>query len=428
MSACTVDEIVDALHAVRRTLVAAIAPTSDPLQPRVLARELDVNRGLAWRVSRAIAQPSPSAMLQALPRPKSLAILLQACAARGVPSPAIEAASQAIDGLEDLLERIGEPRRSVPSLIIAAGLDGPGGPHFSTARQRLFEGARILWGVEAAVGVRLLVVWPGAPGTLDAALVRATVDLTSLRHGSWPVSYARTVTERNEVKPLTERSLEQRPIDEDGAEDLPFIRRFCSPQDLTVTCDEARGMLRYLVTPPGVGSANRVTCVLGTVTPNLFDEGAAGADPRSHMMMILETPLHRCQFDLLVRDDVEFATAPRVILCDRLTRPHGFEFAKLESERLPLEGELEEMGTVPAALATPDMPWYPDLVQHVLDRLDMAPERFRALRWELRHPPISTAAMLQFQAARRPAGPPQQGSDHRRQAPAGRVRSGTRRP
>lgn len=395
-STSSAEAIVAAVHEVRDALSKALSSVTDPQQPRNMSRQLEINRGLAWRVSRAVTETRASEALRSLPRPKSLRILLDACGRCGAPATVLERARAAILALEETLSRCGEERRSVPVLIVASGLDGAAGSHFASARQQLFDGARIIWGVEAETILRLVLVWPGSPGELNSAVVRATVDLTALRHGPWPVTYQRSVSERNEETSLTDRS-----IDDEAGTGLPFIARFCSPRSLPVRIDESRGMRRYEVTPATIGRSGRLTCVLGSSSNDTFEEASDAADPPASMMTIIETPTRRLQLDLMVHDDLELTRPSRVLFCDRLTRPHGFELDRLDAERLPLDGVPEAMGRGAAAMATARLPWHVDLIEHVTSRLGLDPERFVGYRHETTYPPISTAALLQFWAARR---------------------------
>lgn len=388
-----------AVHEVREALSEALSSVTDPRQPRNMSRQLDINRGLAWRVSRSITEARASESLRALPRPKSLRILLEACGRCGASATALSRAETAIAALEDALTRCGEDRRSIPVLIVASGLDsdpdGASGTRFASARQHLFDGARIIWGVEAEIVLRLVLVWPGSPGELNAAIVRATIDLTALRQGPWPITYSRAVSEANEEKPIA-----QHPIDDDDGTGLPFMPRFCSPRSLPVRVDDSRGMRRYEVTPPTVGRAGKVTCVLGSTSDNMFLE-AGREDAPASVMTIVETPMRRLQLDLMVRDDLELTRPSRVVFCDRLTQPHGFNLERIDAERLPLDGVPDALGRGAAAMATARIPWYVDLIEHVTTRLGLDPDRFVGYRHETTYPPIATAALLQFWAASR---------------------------
>jgi len=395
-----IEQIAVATRAVRSSLRAALDGVGSPDRSRLMARELGINRGLAWRVAKALATTSASELLRALPRPKSMAVLLDACLIRGAREQDVACARDALKALEDALTACGEDRGSVPVLLVASGFDGEQCAHFASSRHQLFEGARILWGAEADLGLRLVIAWPGSNGELNGALVRATLGLAVLRPGAWTISYSRFVDEENREQLLGERPIDEPATSAAGAE-LPLMERFCSPRPLHVTVDESRGIRRYMVTPTAIGRAGELNCVLGTWAPNQYWEATRPEDPGSSVMTIVETPMRRLQLDLLLHPDVALLRSSRVIVCDRLTRPHGFDLSRIEQERLPLDGTPQSLGRGVTAMATPRIAWYEELLAHVGGRLGLELDRFRGWRHEMTYPPIATAAILQFWAARR---------------------------
>lgn len=414
VAAC-VHALQDALH---RTLVDLEVAG----QPRIMARRLDINRGLAWRISRALAERSAGDALRVLPRAKSLGLLLDACAEEGAKPESVEHARTAVVELEAAIVASGEDRRSLPVLLVASGTvhEEDGTPHFDSARQQLFEGARVIWGVEVEVGFRLVVIWPTArgadgarspdagPPALHGAIIRGTVGLSTLRPDRWPIAYAQSVSGENQVVRHGER-----PLDPDSDLEVPLMRRFCEPRSLAIHPSESRGMRRFEVKPGAVGRAGRLTCVLGTAldapyeerpssapgdVPGLNDGGTA---PSGALMMIIETPIRRLIVDLLVHRDLELTRPGEVTFCDRLTRTHGYHLAHVAGERLPLDGTPVELGRGAQAMATSQVPWYPELVSHVATRLGFSADDFTGHRFECSHPPIASAALLHFWARRR---------------------------
>jgi hypothetical protein len=368
-----------------------------------MARELGINRGLAWRVAKALSSPSASELLRALPRPKSMGVLLSACLSRGVSVELVERARQALSELEEAQAASGEDRRLIPVLLVASGIDGEQGAGFASSRQQLFEGARVLWGAEADLGLRLVIIWPGSTGELNGAVIRATIGLTALRPVPWTISYSRSVDQENREQQHVERPIDPA-ADAHASMGLPLLHRFCAPRPLDVRIDDSRGIRRYVVMPSTVGRAGEMTCVLGTWASDQFWESPRPEDTATSVMMIMETPMRRLQFDLLVHPALTLTRSSRVIFCDRLTRPHGFDRSRIEQERIPLDGEPEAMGCGVAAMAMARLPWYGDLLSHVSGRLQLDLDRFSGWRYELSYPPIATAALLQFWAARRAAG------------------------
>lgn len=419
--AATIVRVAACVRALQAALREVVADLADPEHPRTMARRLDINRGLAWRIARALSDRSAGDALKALPRSKSLHVFIDACARCGAPAAAVEGARGAVAAMEESIAACSEERRSLPVLLVGAGDSGEqdGTPHFQTARQQLFEGARVLWGVEVDVGFRLAVIWPTAPHTdasqpsdagppaLHGAIIRGTVGLSTLRPERWPIAYAQIVSGENQVVRHGERS-----IDPDSPLEVPLIRRFCEPRSLAIHSTESRGMRRYEVSPRAVGRAGRLTCVLGTALDAPYEERPSsapgdvpgpndgGSAPSGALMMIIETPIRRLIVDLLVHRDLELTRPGEVTFCDRLTRPHGYHLAHVGDERLPLDGTPQRLGRGAEAMATSHVPWYPELVSHVATRLGFSADDFTGHRFECTHPPIASAALLHFWARR----------------------------
>lgn len=373
----------------------------DPTRPRLLAKRLGVNRGLAWRIAGVLSEPGAGEALRKLPRSKSLRAFLDACSMAGGAADAIARAEQAVRTLDDAITASGEERRAIPVLIVSSGLDGQGLAPFPTARQHLFDGARVIWGAEAEMGFRLAMLWPGSPGRVHAAIVKGLVNLELLRHGRWPIAYARNVSGTNETKDVAER-----PIDPNSTLSLPLIEAFCSPKpfrsSIQLQSEQSREMTRFEVDPQALGRSGRTTVVLGTVIEDVYDE-VEDHLPTGAFMMIMETPIQRLQFDLLAHRDLELVRPSELTFCDRLTRPHGYFPAELDSQRLPLDAAPEALDGASPDLRSPFMPWYADLVAHVAQHIGLSLTDFSGYRHELAYPPIASAALMHFWPRRRQA-------------------------
>jgi hypothetical protein len=101
--------------------------------------------------------------------------------------------------------------------------------------------------------------------------------------------------------------------------------------------------------------------------------------------------------DTFVHKSLDMPGPPRVLLVDRLTRPHGYNEDEIEREALPIEASVRRLGPGSAGAVTPHLPWYPRMVERVCSRLNFAPDDFLAHRMEMVYPPIPTALVARFQ-------------------------------
>ena len=78
-------------------------------------------------------------------------------------------------------------------------------------------------------------------------------------------------------------------------------------------------------------------------------------------LVVMDTPVERVMFDTFVHKSLGMSGAPRVLLVDRLTRPHGFNEEEIESEALPIAPMVRPLGPGSAGTVTPHVSWYPQI-------------------------------------------------------------------
>src|SRR5437763_4326051 len=98
-------DVKSALAKVRGALAAVVSSSgADPDAPQEMAKRLDVDKNLAWRISRVIREPDPYAAVQHLPGEEGLKIFIRSTRKAGAARERIELLRSAVDELDRVVE------------------------------------------------------------------------------------------------------------------------------------------------------------------------------------------------------------------------------------------------------------------------------------------------------------------------------------
>lgn len=389
-----IEAVRGAVHGARAALASVLeAAGVDATKTRETARALNLNRGLVWRVSRAVGAEDDVTAAANLPGQVGLDRLLDACRERGVSGEMLETVRVAVRRFHEVASNGFGDRRTLEILLANSG-ERSTSLDLESARRAMFDGGCAVWGVRAEVRLRNMFLFPSRedPSRLDEAGVAGYVGLRRLRKVPWPVSYQAVYTDSGDADAPT---LDL--IDEGGTANssLPLLREFCSPADLSVNLARTSRGVRHELPPTADFGADPVTCVFGAIYRRLYTARSTESCRVAGSLVVMDTPVERVMVDCFVHRSLELAP-PSVALVDRLTRPHGFNADELAQESLPFEVQPRRLGPGSAASVTPQLPWYPRLVDRVCARIGHTADEFVAYRVEMVYPPIPTALIVQF--------------------------------
>jgi len=379
-----------------RAAFAALLHTAgvDPAKIRASARLLDLNRGLMWRVAKVVQATDDATAALNIPGRSATRQLLEASRKRGSPAEVIRSVLDAVREFEAVVERQSGDRKMLAVLLANADTE-PQSDQFESARREMFNGACAVWGVRARVRLRTVFLWPGArnPDTHDVLDVVGYVGFQRLRAVAWPVAYQTIVSDAGaRVRP------EREPVDPDGIAvgDLAFINAFCSSPLPQLRALESRNVTRYELPVGPVGNTDITTCVFGSISRNIWSRYRTEEDRYAAFMSTMSTPVERTMIDVFAHRDLELDDPPEVILCDRLTRPQGYDADDVELERLPLVTQPRRLGQGIGGTVTSHVPWYSEMIDFLCRRIGSPRDDFIGYRCEMTYPPIPTALLARF--------------------------------
>lgn len=401
------DDLIASFHIARAEIASLFALVGlDPTKTRESARELGLNRGLTWRLTRVVRESNPQLVVSDVPRLPSMARFFEACRQRGAPQEAIDAASVALHHFEEALSRCSGDRKTLSMLMANQREAKAPSAEREKARRMLFDGACGVWGVQAQVRFVSVFLFPSAedPAMLDVGHVNGFVGLRRLRPGPVTLSHEAVHKSTGEARTFLKEPLDNADL---ANRQLRLLREFCSPPSLDIHIVRAGEYDRFELAPGPVGNAGLSTCVFGTRMPQLFPRYSAEPDTAG-FLVLLTTPVERVVFDMYLHRDLGVRTAPAAQLLDRLNYPHANVESEFARQSLPLSETPQLLPAGLAGVTCPQIPWYPRMVRSVMERLGKSIDDFIGSRFELAYPPISTTLSRRFDLFPAPGSTPSQ--------------------
>lgn len=390
----TLESVISAFHRARAEVASLFALVGvDPTKTRESARELGLNRGLTWRLTRMVQESNPALAASDVPGGPSMAKFLDACRQKGAPERAIDSAQAALAEFEEALAACSGDRKTLAMLMANHG-DVKATAEAEKARRKLFEGACGVWGVQARIRFVTVFVFPSPddPNMLDAGHVNGFVGFRRLRTQAVPLSYEAVHKSTGEAIKFSKE-----PLDPSGPGEgrSQVYKMFSSPPEPDIRMVESGGYRRFELASGPVGNEGLTTCVFGTRLRKLYDRYSATPETAG-FMVLLNLPVERVLFDMFIHRDLDVASAPRTQLLDRLLFPHVNNEADFDRQSLPLAEQTQRLPEGLAGTLCPYMSWYSNMVSDVTNKLNKPIDEFTGWRFEMMYPPVATTLSRRF--------------------------------
>lgn len=369
-----------------------LAVGADPNSPQTISRHVGVNKNLAWKVSKIIVTDDPTAALQQMPGAAGVRIFLEKLEKKGVRAPLLEAAREAVEAYDRLIEVHSGDRTTLEMMgseLSAAGRRQRDEYH----RKLLFQGSSYVLGAQARVSMKLGVTGPGAgDGLLDFVSVSGLIDFRRLRGDvTWVMAARHSINDDGSMMSSSASdAVDPRFADQKLA---PLMGDFCS-QPLPELRRFVDGpMLRYELVEGPVGNTGALSCVVGTIQRGIPYYHAPENEWGVHLASC-DIPAELLVLDLFFHKDFTFAASPETILYThqamQIPEPQRDRF------RLPLNDRLQDLGMGALPPATPEVPRYRQLVKSVFERTGWNADEFFGFRMKIAYPAYPTALVLRY--------------------------------
>ena len=370
---------------------------ADPTCPQDVSRAFRLNKTLTWNIAKLLEAPDGLAAVPHVPGTASIEKVLRATSDRGASKDAQSQVREAARDFERMIEvHVGD--RATLDLIID-GLGSNGNPGLELSRKRAFLGNSGIYGVQAKTNMTSVFLAPNRddPDQIDMVMLRGYVGLRRLRPAvRLPIFRLRQWSKEGQAI----GSQKWEPI-EPGASD-PFLSEFNRdelPEIQAVECAEGTD---YVLQPGPIG--NR-----GAFDLFFCDMLRAGAcryqtpeDKTGEFGLTLTVPTEQVVFDLIAHRDIAYALDAQAMVYAYFFAAGQHEGDWDDASRLPIRQQPVEIAGSPPAVATPLVPRYADIHQHIYDRLGWSASEFRGVRYSMKYMPLGASVVLRFDLPNRP--------------------------
>jgi len=394
------EDLTHSFHDLRTTLRGVMDSVGvDATAPGELARQLGLNRNLTWKLAKFIGTTDLFAALQHLPGDEGIEIATAAMKRVGAPDRVLDRFAKARARLDEVI-RVHAGDRATMELILDSMGGAGSGDRLEQSRKLAFRGNSGLWGLQARVRTTTTFIAPSRtdPELLDLAIVGGVVDFRRLRPGiRWPLFRPRQY--QNDGTPIVLGPNEEAidPASNDPSSPM-LIHEFCSDNLPEIRAVKGRMGVDYEMGDGPVGNLGAFTCYFGRIVRRGPCRYHTSDEPYVDLLSHVTMPVETMIFDLIVHQELAYLMKPRVML---LASTDGVGPGNAE-QSIPLEARPTELSGRPPLLGTPLVPRYDELTAMVFRRGGWNPRDFRALRIEIKYPPMHAVTVLRGELPKAP--------------------------
>lgn len=370
-----------------------VALGANPEEPQAVARRFGMHRNLAWKLTRVMRSQGAGGVLQYLPGNQGIERAIEAFRAAGAPEARLASVQRAQAEFDAMVELHAGDRATLELMLDSLGLEGENDA-LEASRLMAFRGNSGIWGIQARTRLRtdFIAPNPAEPELLDLVQISALIDLRRFRpDATWPLFHR---SQYNDDGSRREARIE--PIDATAGdhEDSMLWREFCSERGPEIRVVPTRLGSRYELIGQTIGNRGKTTCVQGGVTRKFAPRFRDELNTRGDFSAQINAPTQHLVFDLIVHRDLADEIQPEALVLQSGTSEPG-QYA--DAARIPCPERLRVLDSVPPRLSTPLFKRYAELANRVYERMAWHPDDFRALRYEMKCPPLHSVVLLHYE-------------------------------
>lgn len=391
-----------AMNGLRNALAALLdSVEADPSVPRRLARQLGVNKNLAWKAAKIVSTADAAEAVPHVPGRAGMKIFLEAMERAGASDAALSSAREACDAFDRMVELHAGDRGTLELMVGSSFASDAIAPLQEANRKLAFQGNSATWGVQARVRFGAQFIAPSSedPEQLDYASIGGLSDFRRLRgDAKWPLSfnvrYNIDGTRCDSVATPIERSLE-------SVDGPAFLLDHCSDPLPAIRAKEVPLGTVYELCEGEVGNTAAFSCAFGWFVRKLESVWGEPGCTETCFEIPLNTPVELATMDVLVHRDIKWQLPPKLVVRSRMEIGVGSHDATDSTYTLPSPSSLEELPDR-SAIANSEVPRWGEMLGQVCERLDWNLDDFRVFRLALRYPPIPTEPSVVIEKRLRP--------------------------
>ncbi len=372
----------------------------DPQDAQELTRACGLNKNLAWKVAKLIQSEDPAKAIQQIPGSSGVSIFLRKMENAGACSELLRTAREAVYDFDELV-RLHSGDRATLEMMGSVLSDSGRQQRDEYHRKLLFQGGSYVWGVQARVMLKVGVIGPGSePGLVDFLSLSAVIAFRRLRPDvTWTMAARRAHSDDgNSMCPPAPEPIDPR---SDGDDNAPLMLDFCSRPLPQLRRVAATTGINFELPEGPVGNTSALTCVTGTIQ-RCLPLYRSPSDTMGIHQVICDLPAELLIFDLFVHNSFTFAIPPSMALYSDLSIYGPHRVSTSDSKRLPLHETLQDLGSGPLPVATPDVANYNQMVKAMFDRVEWSPSDFHGHRVKIAYPACPASVTLSYELPNAP--------------------------
>jgi hypothetical protein len=392
----------DATHALLQLRVAIASIFDTYAGPDARARDIEAALGLdkklAWRLHKFVREPEVLAASKHLPSQIGVEIVLGVAEKKSAPKAMLDGVRQAYESYQHVIKSHAGERVSM-EMMLASASPASRMSAMQEHQKAAYKSNSFIWGVQARVQFSSFILHPSEddPDHGDIAVVRGLIDFRRIRpHVSWVVGRIRCIDDDGEIRaPLVLDPIDPQPERGDGLPPAPLLSQFCSSPAPLVR--RAPGHDRHIedeLVETQIGNHGVLDYVTGEAARGIAARYRDEHNDVANLSARIRTPVRWFISDVIAHPNY----APSNIQCAMFSDVAGVPDSSFRSERDRLVSaiKIDRLGRERNALYTPQIPQYPAMIGHVLDRLGWAESEFDVFRVAVEHPVMPSSIDFQW--------------------------------
>ncbi|MEZ5980386.1 MAG: hypothetical protein R3F34_19540 [Planctomycetota bacterium] len=367
-------ELLEAVHA-------------DYERPQNMARNLGLDKSLAWRASRIVRESEATEILRHLPGAAGWNILLDKLGKEGAEEESVARLGDAIEQFNEMTRTFAGDRRTLELFVRGLSDRGPSSTELERPRKLAFEGNVGIWGVRAKTHASVAIAFPNRDDASQVDLIRI-IGLSGFQrlHSEIPwLLFRREVIEEGrdaEGKPPRIRRPLDSTVDPQG---IPLIPAFCTQPLPEISRMRVGSRMHFVLEPERVVRTAPLDCFHGDYSTAIGPAYRTEKESIASLGTNIETPVARLVVDVLVHDDLEWQ--------EPVLKVRGPLAGSME---LPVVEEIVTIGRGLRSIAAPRLPRYPEMLAWTFERAGLDPSDFVHRRFVMTYPPLHSLVMVDF--------------------------------
>ena len=387
-------DYLDSVRALRSSLIDAFEHLQiDSQRPREAARQLGLDKSLAWKVTRIIHEDQAPKIAACVPGTSGMKRVTQSLAERALPVHVVESITDAYLNYQHMTETHASDKNSFELMLEGMGVEEDDGNRKS--REYAYRGNCGIWGIQSGVRVsaHMLAINKDDPSVLDYAGFGGLTGFQRLRPGQrWPIFQFLMYEDTGE--PMRSN---MRPISESPDPSFPLIiQEFCKGPMPELHLARHEKVTQYEFGDGIIGKTGSSDVFLGYIDDEPKPRYQSESNEFGEIMCLIDTPIETLMFDLIVDKELADKINPELAIYGRASGPQYGPERRANKNLMPFTEPLKFLNPGAHMLTTPLVPTYAQLGERVINKMGRSMDDVVCWRLLMNYPIMPSTVAMKF--------------------------------